>query len=180
LETWWEHALAPARIAAERKGLTFAASAKSLSVHASVDSVRLQQVVQNLLNNAIKFTSSGRIEVTAAYLPALEDESQPATLRVEVCDSGPGLTQADREVLFTPYAQGAQGRLARHGAGLGLAISRQIVQAMGGQLNAEVSASGTGACFVLLVPLAVESTTVALTPVAAPWQDDLVVTARGS
>lgn len=149
LAAWWEQVLAPARLAAQGKGLGFVARWQGEPGRARFDPVRLQQVVQNLLNNAVKFTREGQVSATAQLLP-----SQARTvLRVEVRDTGPGLAEADRQTLFEAYAQGQQGRLAGHGAGLGLAISAQIVGAMGGHLEAPEQPAGQGALFVLEVPV---------------------------
>lgn len=157
LGAWWAETLGPARLAAERKGLRF--SARWLGSddgappvpQARFDALRLQQVLQNLLNNAVKFTRSGEVAVQAALLPPQPGAS--AQLRVEVRDSGPGLSDDDRLQLFKPYAQGEQGRRAHQGAGLGLAISAQIVAALGGRLEAPPQPAGAGACFAVQLPV---------------------------
>ena len=74
-------------------------------------------------------------------------------LGIIVRDSGPGLAEADRAGLFQPYAQGEQGRRARQGAGLGLAICAQIVQALSGHLSETPQPPGQGACFELSLPV---------------------------
>jgi two-component system OmpR family sensor kinase len=88
---------------------------------ASADADRLQQVVVNLLDNAIRFTPPGR-----AVQVRLIAEGQSAVLRV--LDEGPGLTAEEAARAFEPYHRGPEG-----GAGLGLTIVREIIAAHGGQ-----------------------------------------------
>jgi two-component system, NarL family, sensor histidine kinase EvgS len=148
LGVWWRETLDPARLASLAKGLAFVEEHRGLdeaSVH--LDGVRLRQVVQNLLNNALKFTTEGEVRAGAW----VTDGPGPPRLRIEVHDSGPGLSATDRGQLFQAYAQGEQGRRAHQGAGLGLAISAQIVQAMGGEIRC--LAAERGAHFVVEVPL---------------------------
>jgi signal transduction histidine kinase len=109
-----------------------------------VDCDRMQQVVCNLVGNAMKFTPpGGRITVTAR---AEGDE-----VRVSVKDTGAGMSAADLERIFEPYWQ-AQ-RTASLGAGLGLKIAKGIVEAHGGRIWAE-SALGEGTTFFFTVPVA--------------------------
>lgn len=149
LAVWWHDTLSPARLSAQAKGLQFDERWHGAAPTAWLDPVRLQQVLQNLLNNAIKFTPEGRVEVSGC----VQLQHGVSRLLIEVRDSGPGLSEADRAGLFEPYAQGVQGRRVHQGAGLGLAISQQIVQAMGGEIEATAPPEGWGACFVFSVPL---------------------------
>ena len=90
------------------------------------DAVRLKQVLINLVGNAIKFTETGGVSV--------EFEWGDDRLRVAVADTGPGIAEADAERVFEPFRQGDGGRQGR-GAGLGLAISRTLVRALGGDIR---------------------------------------------
>lgn len=104
-----------------------------------MDVRRVRQVLINLLSNAVKFTQAGEIVVTLRW------ESQLATF--EVRDTGPGITQDCQEQVFAPFARAeGEGEGGRNGAGLGLAITRAIVQMLGGDLQVE-SVSGKGSCF---------------------------------
>jgi|GEM_PF-1539562 len=130
----WSQMLAPLELGAQGKGLGFKASLESEGeARAMVDAPRLRQVVNNLVGNAIKFTREGEVQVRGR----LRREAAGVQLDLEVVDTGPGLSEADRQRLFQPYAQGVQGQKLRQGAGLGLAISRQIVEAMGGSIGAD-------------------------------------------
>ena len=114
------------------------------------DPERIQQVLLNLVGNAIKFTPSGLVTVRA--LPAT-GPGGTRQLRLEVEDTGPGITQAERERLFEPYVQGKQERkLKDAGAGLGLAICRSVATMLGGEIGLDPR-SGPGAIFYFQLPI---------------------------
>lgn len=117
------------------------------------DALRLHQVLGNLVGNAVKFTDRGEVVLS------LEVQAPPDPLRHLHCtfavrDTGPGLAEEDQRRVFAPFEQGDMSIQRRHGgAGLGLAISRELVAAMGGELTLE-SAPGHGCRFAfrLLLP----------------------------
>ena len=115
--------------------------------HAEADPVRLQQVFWNVLKNAVKFTpSGGRIRVRSESSPG-----DPDRIRLIVSDTGIGMAADDLERVFDAFAQG------RHqfgGLGLGLAISRMLVESHGGRIGAESGGLGQGATFWIELPLA--------------------------
>ncbi|UCV17984.1 sensor histidine kinase [Ferribacterium limneticum] len=111
------------------------------------DRDRLTQVMINLLSNAVKFVpgGSGRVQVRLS--------SGAGLVRVEVRDNGPGLTAEECSVIFEKFRQGGNTMTDKpQGTGLGLPISRQIVEYFGGNLWVE-SAPGAGANFIFTVPL---------------------------
>jgi signal transduction histidine kinase len=110
-------------------------------VKADVD--RMIQVMLNLLSNAAKFCR-GRIEIALS--------EQAGALRVDVRDNGPGIDPADQKVVFDKFRQASDSLAAKpQGSGLGLHISRQIVEHFGGRMWVE-SAPGQGACFSFTLP----------------------------
>jgi signal transduction histidine kinase/CheY-like chemotaxis protein len=114
------------------------------------DAGRLRQVLLNLLGNAVKFTSSGRIavQVDVQRIPGREP-----MLCFAVEDSGIGIDAAVQERLFQPFNQGDNSMHRRYGGtGLGLAISKYLAEAMGGEIGVE-SAPGRGTTFRFWVPL---------------------------
>ncbi|WP_372707574.1 ATP-binding protein [Brevundimonas sp.] len=114
------------------------------------DPMRLRQVLNNLISNALKFTAEGAI--TLRFSAWAEDNGGHAVL-IEVSDTGPGMSAEQLTRLFTPYDQTDPGVSARFGGtGLGLAISRQLADLMGGRLTAR-SEAGKGASFTLALRL---------------------------
>lgn len=104
------------------------------------DSLRLRQVLLNLVSNAVKFTEAGRVQVSVS---CLNRQGQNALLRFEVRDTGSGISPQHLEHIFEPFYQ-ASGNTG--GTGLGLAISNRLVELMGGQLKVE-STPGRGSVF---------------------------------
>lgn len=113
----------------------------------NVDPMRLKQVLLNYLDNAIKFShAGGRVVVKAAM-------SQPDRLRIEVKDEGIGISEADQARLFVRFQQlNAGATKAYEGAGIGLALVRQIVEAQGGRVGVH-SEVGTGSVFWAELPV---------------------------
>jgi len=130
---------------ARSKGLELAVSCQpDLPVAVCGDPVRFGQVVTNLASNAVKFTSSGEVVVRASVEASTDEE---VVLRVEVSDSGSGMTPEVQGRLFTAFSQGDTSTTREFGGtGLGLAISRQIVTAMGGEIGVN-SEPGSGSTF---------------------------------
>jgi signal transduction histidine kinase/CheY-like chemotaxis protein len=109
------------------------------------DDQRLAQVIANLLSNAVKFTpNSGIIELTAAMA---EDTDEDCVLRIEVKDSGIGISEEQQARLFVPFQQADNGTSRTYGGtGLGLAISKRIVELMDGEIWVK-SQPGQGSVF---------------------------------
>ncbi|MEW5688004.1 MAG: ATP-binding protein [Pseudomonadota bacterium] len=116
-----------------------------------VDQVRLRQVLFNLVGNALKFTEAGSVDV---IVHGIARPSGDVLLRVAVRDTGPGIAAQNLPTLFDRFSQ-AEGEDARRfgGAGLGLAIVRQLVELMDGRVWVE-SEVGTGSTFHIEMPLA--------------------------
>lgn len=113
------------------------------------DACRIRQIIINLVGNAIKFTNSGSITVEAGTV-----EASPAglpQLSIWVCDTGPGIPAELRPTLFQPFGAIGHSPAGPHRIGLGLAISKQLVELMGGALELDES-YGSGAAFQVLVP----------------------------
>ncbi len=115
------------------------------------DGDRLQQVLLNLLSNAAKFVPPQRGEVQVR-VQRWTDPHGGLWARVEVQDNGPGVPPAQQAVIFEKFRQGGDASGRPHGTGLGLPISRQIVEHFGGRLWLR-SAPGQGACFGFDLPL---------------------------
>ncbi len=110
------------------------------------DEARLQQVVMNLVSNAIKFTPpAGSIDVTA--------RRRPASASIVVRDSGVGIAPDALPHVFDRFYQAAAALEGRRGLGLGLAIAKYIVELHGGSITAESGGAGQGATFTITLPL---------------------------
>ena len=118
-------------------------------LHVAVDREKLIQILTNLLGNAAKFTPAG-----GAVEMRLVETVDPRTVEIQVRDSGPGIPADKLEVIFEPFVQLERSLTTpSEGAGLGLAISRDLARGMGGDLRAE-SEDGGGATLILTVPRA--------------------------
>lgn len=137
---------------AERQGIGFVLSpGADLPTWVEADSVRLRQVLVNLVGNAIKFTPRGEVRLVATVT---ERNASQATVRFDVIDSGIGIDGALQGALFKPFTQGEGGGAAppRSGAGLGLAITAELVAMMRGRVTLD-SAPGKGSTFSVTLPL---------------------------
>ena len=134
-----------------------AAAEEKIGLHVTMDPAlpavrgdvhRLTQVVSNLVGNAVKFTKAGEIQVAVKILRRTEAEVE---LAIGVQDTGIGMTEEEISRIFTGFTQGDTSRARRFGGtGLGLTISRNLVELMGGKLQVE-SVFGKGSLFTVLV-----------------------------
>nr|WP_297385479.1 ATP-binding protein [uncultured Roseateles sp.] len=155
---------------ARAKGLAFSLTvAPQLPARAMGDASRIQQVLHNLVGNAIKFTDRGSVDVEVS---SVLDMRAGTLLRFAVKDTGDGIPADQLERIFAPFEQAGRAgdhRARRDGAGLGLTISRELARAMGGDLRC-ASAPGQGSVFEFTLPLQVASpapSSTALAPSAA-------------
>ncbi|MES2597721.1 MAG: PAS domain S-box protein [Verrucomicrobiota bacterium] len=137
------------------------------------DPARLQQVIWNLLRNAVKFTSpGGLVRLTSRLGEPLAGRSEPASLWIEISDTGIGFSSASASRLFEPFEQGdVAGDQRFPGLGLGLAIARAIIDMHHGTITAASPGPGKGATFTVALPIGVglgASTGVAGVTGAAP------------
>lgn len=137
---------------AASKGLAFEVSVDpALPACIHLDPLRLRQVIVNLLSNAIKYNvPQGRVTLSLSRVQPGPEAAQG--LLVEVADTGPGIDAALQERLFTPFASARWAAPREGSSGLGLTISRQLAQAMGGRLTLH-SAPGQGTRISVLLPL---------------------------
>jgi len=139
-----EEIAAMVRVDAQQKGLNFfLQTAADLPPVVKVDGRRLRQILLNLLGNAIKFTEAGTVTLAVDATRVDEDQIE---LRISVQDTGIGIAPRDLARIFAPFEQAAAGQRRESGAGLGLAISRELANAMGGRIEVE-SRPGGGSDF---------------------------------
>jgi hypothetical protein len=141
------------------KGLEFDVEAEpDVPSQLHTDEQRLQQILRNLLSNALKFTRTGSVRLTVGWAgnvgyidPALANE--PDVIAMSVTDTGIGIDEDNLRLIFEAFQQ-ADGTTSRRygGTGLGLSISRDIAALLGGEIHVE-STPGHGSTFTLFVPL---------------------------
>lgn len=136
------------RAEAARKNIEVEFSSPDQPVTVQADELALRQILDNLLSNAVKFTPPG------GRICLLLDRKTPAEARIRVCDDGPGVPATEREKIFTKYVRGsAKPTGGEKSTGLGLSIVRSLAEAMGGRVWCEDSPNGSGATFVLILPI---------------------------
>jgi signal transduction histidine kinase/FixJ family two-component response regulator len=147
---------------ADAKGVVLDLTCATDAPLVMADVGRLQQVVGNLLVNAVKFTPpAGTVTVTV--------NSMDASAQLTVADTGVGISEGFLPQLFTRFKQADSSTTRRHGGlGLGLSIAAHLVKLHGGELRAESEGHGKGATFTLRLPLAPSSSTDARTEMARP------------
>lgn len=123
---------------------------EALPAFVQTDETRLRQILVNLLNNAIKFTPEGSITFRVRPLPG---NTSHQLVRFEIIDTGIGIPPADLTRIFEPFEQLGSNSQREKGAGLGLAISHQLVDLLGGKLRVE-SQVGRGSRFWFDLPFA--------------------------
>ncbi len=143
-----EETVALTRPLAEKRGLSFVAEvAPELPEALRGDPVRVRQILLNLLGNAVKFTERGGVALHVRM-------TETGQVRMQVSDTGPGLSEEQLQRLFRRFEQadGAQTAARYGGSGLGLAICRELTAAMGGHIQVE-SVPGAGTRFTVELPL---------------------------
>jgi signal transduction histidine kinase/DNA-binding response OmpR family regulator len=151
LETLIDNSVSIVRGSAEAKGLEMrVAIDPCLSPFFLADENRLRQVLLNLLNNAVKFTSEGLVSLAVARVA---DEGERQRIRFTVTDTGLGIDPERQSQLFRPFVQADASITRRYGGtGLGLSISKQLVELMGGEIGF-LSQAGQGSSFWFTVSL---------------------------
>ncbi|MEG4218513.1 PAS domain S-box protein [Microcoleus sp. Pol14C6] len=131
-----------------------------LPQYIQTDEAKLRQVLINLVGNAIKFTQQGTVTLRVSSHKTEKDaaEQKKSQLCFEIADTGPGISPSEISTLFKPFVQTETGRKSMQGTGLGLPISQQFVQIMGGDIAVESKLDqGTIFSFNIWVNLATES-----------------------
>ena len=111
------------------------------------DKTRLKQIIYNLVSNSCKFTENGKIEIKSQYKN--DDKTQ---LKIDIIDSGIGMTEAQRMKLFSSFTQADSSTTRKYGGtGLGLSISKELTELMGGTISV-TSEIGVGSKFTVVLP----------------------------
>jgi CheY-like chemotaxis protein/anti-sigma regulatory factor (Ser/Thr protein kinase) len=163
--TLLQNALEICQAEIDRKHLARSLNLGATKVHMRADSARLQQIFWNLINNAVKFTQrNGQIIITTS-------NDSRGQLRVEIADTGLGIEAEALPKIFDAFEQG--GRTQLGGLGLGLAISKRLVEAHKGTITGQSAGQNKGATFTLVFPTCEKAETQiapAVSPVLAERQ----------
>jgi CheY-like chemotaxis protein len=130
---------------------------ESLPAWASIDPHRLAQIIINLLGNALKFTAKGQVAMRVSFAPDA-DNAKHGQLSISVQDSGSGIAEDSLEAIFKPFVQLKESDVevntgsSLHGNGLGLAITRSLVQSHKGTIGV-TSKVGEGSTFTVMLPI---------------------------
>jgi signal transduction histidine kinase len=138
---------------AQAKGLQLKVDGESAPHQVFTDPFRLQQILTNLLSNAIRYTDAGSIQVTCQNLSNQK-------WSISVTDTGIGIVPADQAYIFEPFSQAFfnQGRRQPESTGLGLAIVSRLVQLLRGEIHvASELGVGSGSTFTVTLPLDIQT-----------------------
>jgi signal transduction histidine kinase/CheY-like chemotaxis protein/HPt (histidine-containing phosphotransfer) domain-containing protein len=165
LRTTVEQTVDGLSVRAEERGIEFTSIVRhNVPSLLRGDPGRLRQILTNLIGNAIKFTSEGGVSVR---ITLERDDTNWALILVEVEDTGIGIEPEQIGRLFEPFTQADTSRTRRYGGtGLGLYISRELAQAMGGEIGAR-SVPGQGSTFWCRIPFAKQPSAAPITPFRA-------------
>jgi len=142
--TLLQNALEICQAEIDRKHLTHSLNLGAQKVHMRADPARLQQIFWNLINNAVKFTpSEGKISIST-------NNDSNGQLRVEIADTGFGIEPESLPKIFDAFEQGSRTQLG--GLGLGLAISKALVESHKGTITAQSTGRNKGSTFTLVFP----------------------------
>lgn len=144
------------RVMADKKGIDLINHPLTESINIISDQRRLEQILLNLLNNAVKFTDEGTVTLSAERTQStamLSGSSHRPSVRICVKDTGIGIKEEDLPKLFQPFRQLDSGLTREHdGTGLGLAICRKLAGLLGGEISVE-SPRALGSTFTLNIPI---------------------------
>lgn len=133
-------------------------------LHFIGDPSRIQQILNNVFSNAVKFTERGQIDFSVKVSPI---DQQNALLNIVIKDTGIGMSREEQERVFAPFVQANSTTNRRYGgSGLGLNITLQLIKLMRGELQLE-SQTGVGSCFVITLPLRIDE------QAEQKWQHDV-------
>jgi signal transduction histidine kinase len=137
------------KVASGKAGIEVRCRVEGMPPMMVVDPQRLRQILFNFVGNAVKFTHEGYVEIRASFERSKEEPS--GTLRIEVEDTGCGISEEDLGRIGSAYVQVGSSMSRNGGTGLGLAICKQLAAAMGGRIDVE-SELGKGSTFTVTIP----------------------------
>lgn len=157
---------------AEEKGLSINMNiAEETPLLLMLDEIRIKQIIFNLVGNAIKFTHQGFVQINVDYIA---EKNNRGKLQLDVIDSGIGITASEQEGIFNAFQQQyGQSNRKYGGAGLGLAISKRLVERMGGTILLE-STEGEGSTFSVVISDVLEEQNVTDVTITYETEDNII------
>ena len=126
---------------------------KSLNYNAVFDQERIAQVIRNILSNAIKFTSKGKIIINLIPIKLKkENGNKVQAFQVSISDEGIGIPEDELDYIFDKFNQSAKTKTGAGGTGLGLTISQEIIKAHNGSIWAANKPDNNGSVFTFIIP----------------------------
>ncbi len=148
-----EHALKEVSILSNDKDLSFIFKKTDDLPEVWFDQDKIIQVIINLISNAIKFSPKGGVITVSAEVSSIGNDNIGTAVKLSVADEGEGVHQDEIGIIFEKYTQSSLNKRKEKGAGLGLAISKQVVELHNGYIWAENKPEGGGAVFSFTIPL---------------------------
>ena len=133
------------RITAEKKGLIMTFHGENEPCLVTADENKIRQVLVNLIDNAIKYTEKGSIEINFTKTDTVA--------KVDIKDTGPGINPEELSLLFTKFLRGEAGKASQGGSGLGLYLAKKIIEEHNGDIAVRSKGLGEGSTFTMCLPL---------------------------
>ncbi len=134
------------KLLANNKNLALSFETNCDSIKSQIDVLRFSQIIQNLIDNAIKYTDKGWVKISVECLDKKE-------ILISVSDSGKGISPEFKNQIFNQFSRDAATAKLSQGTGLGLFIAKQIVEAHHGQIWVESEGEGKGSSFFIKIPV---------------------------
>lgn len=141
---------------AEIHKISYSVKLPSTPAMANFDADKLEKIATNLLTNAFKFTPEGGSVSASAWLESMDAHSGPVQLKIEVTDTGVGIPADQLYLIFNRFYQANNTNGQSEGMGIGLALSRELTELLGGRISVS-SAEGKGSTFTVFLPLHLET-----------------------
>lgn len=163
-----EQVVANLRLKADQKNISLILEyGEQLPEWLETDPMRFEQILNNIVGNAIKFTEKGQVTVSAKNVPLLT--GKPSRIAISVTDTGIGISTEERKKLFKRFSQADPSNIREFGGtGIGLALSKDLALALGGDLVLSECMKGLGSTFILILPAVINQKTQIEAPATAP------------
>ena len=163
IKTLLEQSMTMVMEKAIKKGIELSADTDGVPLSIEADERKLKQIIYNLLSNAVKFTpSGGEVSLSAKLVSSSKQDKKRDFVEVSVKDMGIGLKQEDLEIIFEPFEQVESSASRKYeGTGLGLSLTKKMVELHKGKIQAQSNGEGMGSKFSFVIPISLSGTQLA-------------------